>query len=124
MLTDLTRCLTGLLTAAGHPVYHPDCVPAGTPRPFVTLEITPPLSLHEVGRVTLTGWPEEPCSMAGRLALAESLLTLVPAAGRKLPLESGLALIERKGMQWVEFHGALGVRLDFSLRVMGGAARA
>lgn len=127
MLTELTHRLMEALSAARLTVWAADAVPPDAAFPFVTVEIAPAASLHDLGRVTLTGWPDKPCSMAQRLAMADALLALVPPAGLKLPLEDGLALLTRGSrtqLQWVASDGAIGVRIPFDLRLMGGPAHA
>lgn len=127
MLTELYRRMTTLLAEAGFTAWAADAVPPDAECPFVSVEIVPAADMHSLGRVTLTGWPMEMCSMARRLAMADALYTIVPPGGLKLPLESGLAVLtrcSRSQLQWVESGGALGVRIPFDLRVMGGGTHA
>lgn len=127
MLTELYRRLTALLAEAGFTAWAADAVPPDAAFPYVTMEIIPGGGLHSPGRLVLTGWPAKSCSMARRLAMADALFAIVPPAGLKLHLESGLALltrVSRTEMQWVEADGAQGVRIPFDLRLMGGGTRA
>lgn len=127
MLTEIYRRLTALLASAGFTAWAADAVPPDAAFPYVTMEIIPAANLHGLGRVTLTGWPAQGCGMARRLSMADDLLALVPPAGLKLPLAGGLALLTRcrhADLQWVTSHGALGVRIPFDLRMMGGDVHA
>lgn len=127
MLTALYRQLTALLDAAGYPAWAADAVPPDAAFPFVTLDIRPAASPLGTGRVTLTGWLRGPARHADRLALADTLLKLVPPGGLKLPLEGGLAVMyrgDRMNVEWPESPGALGACVKHELRVMGGGADA
>ena len=127
MLTELHRRICALLAEAGYPVWAEDAVPPGTPFPFVTLSIRPAASMHGTGRITLTGWLHGPARHADRLAMANTLLRLVPGGGLKLPLDGGLALLQRgdrMNVEWPEAPGALGVRVRHELRMMGGDSHA
>lgn len=123
MLTELHRKICAMLAEAGYPAWAEDAVPPDAPLPFVTLSIRPASSLHGVGRVTLTGWLHGPGRHADRLAMANTLLKLVPGGGLKLPLDGGLALLQRgdrMNVEWPENPGVLGVRVSHELRLMGG----
>ena len=127
MLTDLYRKLCALLAEAGYPAWAEDAVPSEAAFPFVTVAIRPAASLHGTGRVTLTGWLRGPARHADRLALADTLLKLVPGGGLKIPLESGSAVLfrgDRMNVEWPESPGALGVCVKHELRVMGGGSDA
>lgn len=127
MLTALYRQLTALLTQAGCRAWAANAVPPEAAFPFVTLEIRPAARLHGVGTVTLTGWLAKPCRHADRLALADTLLRLVPPAGLTLSPDGGLALMtrgDRMHVEWPESPGALGVCVKHELRLLGGDADA
>lgn len=127
MLTELYRKLCTLMTEAGYPAWAEDTVPADAAFPYVTVSVRPAASLHGLGRVTLTGWLRGPARHADRLALADTLLRLVPGGGLKLPLEGGVALLlrgDRMHVTWPESPGALGVCVQHELRMMGGDADA
>lgn len=123
MLTELYRQLIALLKEAGVTAYAVDAVPPDAAFPFIALEIRPAASLHGLGRVTLTGWLRSHCRHADRLALADTLLSLVPPGGRRLLFQGGIAVLyqgSRMNVEWLESSGALGVRIRHELRVMGG----
>lgn len=122
-MTQIFERLCALLKAAGYDAWASDAVPQDATLPFVTMEVRPAASLHGVGRVTLTGWMRGPARHADRLALADTLLKLVPSAGLKLPLEGGLAVMyrgDRMNVEWPESPGALGVCVKHEIRLMGG----
>lgn len=127
MLTDLYAQLCALLSQAGYTAWAADAVPPDADFPFVTLEVRPAASLHGTGRVTLTGWLRGPARHTDRLAMADTLLKLVPAGGLKLPGPGGLALLirgDRLNVEWPETSGALGVCVKHDLRLMGGTNNA
>lgn len=127
MLTELYRSVCTLLAEAGYPAWAEDAVPPDAVFPFVTVAIRPAASLYGTGQVTLTGWLRGPARHTDRLALADTLLQLVPGGGLKLPLESGLAVLQRgdrMNVEWPESAGALGVCVKHDLRMMGGDADA
>lgn len=127
MLTELYRQLTALLATAGYPAWAADAVPPDAVFPYVTMEVRAPASPFGVGRVTLTGWLRGPVRHADRLAMADTLLKLVPGGGLKLPLGGGLAVLfrgERMNVEWPESPGALGVCVKHELRLMGGGTDA
>lgn len=127
MLTELYRRVCALLAEAGCSAWAEDAVPPDAALPFVTVSIRPAATLQGTGRVTLTGWLRSPARHTDRLALADTLLRLVPGSGLKLPLERGLAVLyrgDRTNVEWPESPGALGVCVKHELRVMGGDADA
>lgn len=121
MLTDLAARLCSLLGSSGTPVYLADSVPACAEFPYVTLQFSPPLTPGDLASLTLTGWHWSHTGNADRFALADALLTLIPPAGLKLPLENGTAVIWRsrgRKVEGVRSGDALGLSIPFDLMLL------
>lgn len=122
MLTEMYRKLHALLTEAGFTVWAEDAVPHDAAFPFVTLKIEPPAPMQGSGSVVLTGWHRGGTRHCDRLAMADTLLRIVPGAGLKMQLDGGLAILHRADrlqVEWPQSEGALGVRVRHALRVYG-----
>lgn len=92
MMTELFAALCRLFDGIGTGVFLADCVPQGQPLPYLTLEASP--APDGTSRLDVTLW----CSghaNAERLALCDTLLTLIPAGGLRITGENTLAVLSR-----------------------------
>ena len=122
MLTEMYRQLIALLEAAGFTVYAEDAVPPDAAFPFVTLRLEAPAPMQGSGAIVLTGWTRGGSRHRDRLAMADTLLRIVPGAGLTLPLTDGLAVLrraDRLSVTWPESQGALGAQVRHALRIYG-----
>lgn len=118
MLTDLMNRLHTLLEAASCPVYLADSVPPDAAFPYMTMQVEPAVHPGCGSPLTLTAWHCSGTSNTDRFALADTLLTLIPASGLRIPLESGVACLYRargKGVSCVRSTNALGLTMPMML---------
>lgn len=120
MLTELYRQLMALLAEAGLTGYAEDCVPDRAALPWVTCRVEAPMSIHGMGSVTLTGWVRSDTAQADRLEMTDKLTALAPSGGRLLAEGRAALLRTDDAIGWPEGPGALGVRVRFGLRMLGG----
>lgn len=107
MLSDFIQAIIAHLTPVNAPVYMADCVPADIPGPYITLAATLP------GTLTLTVWHRD---NAGRIALAEEIVSLLPARGTYLTLPAGAAILTGTSSTFLKEGPLPGLRMVWKLR--------
>lgn len=96
MLTCIFQELIAQISALDIPVYLADCVPDGTPFPYLTAQVQPSLESQTNGTLILTAWSCNDSANAERLTHAENLFTLLPARGIRIPTDYGVLLLRLK----------------------------
>lgn len=115
MLTHLFQALIAHLGSLDIPVWLADCVPQGTPLPYITAEIKAPLNTG-AGSLTLTCFPCADAAHADRLAQADALLALLPVRGLWLAIEEGAVILLPEGPAvCVQDAGLQGLRMAWTL---------
>lgn len=115
MLTALFEALVQQLSPLACPVYLADCVPQDAAFPRIAADLSPAPGPGQDGLVRLTAWTGS--TNAGRFALADALLTLLPPQGLCLSTAAGRALLFCDGQaECIREHDALGIRLTWRVR--------
>ena len=113
MLIDLIQALTAHLAPTHTAIYQADCVPDNTVLPYITFAMTAP------GSLTLTAWHT---TNAGRIALAEQLIALLPPRGTCLQLSSGTAVLTGGTLTFLHDGPLLGARRVWKLALHPAAS--
>ncbi len=119
---SIYRALSERLRRVGLPFYLRDCLPPGSPLPYILMEIAPPLSPHEEGTLTLTLWVagEEPNGQ--RLAQMDMLLDQFPGKGVNVTTDVGALLVHPKApVQALREDAAWGMKAAFTLQFFPNA---
>jgi len=117
VLSDLIQALISRLSPLDAPIYQADCVPANAPCPYITLSAAAPLG-DTAGAFTLTVWHS---TNAGRIALAEEIIALLPRRGLTLPLPSGHAVITGGTSAFLKEGPLPALRMTWKLRLYPSA---
>lgn len=117
MLTHVHQTLLAHLAGLDAPVFHENCVPQGQGFPYITLAASLPGISAQSGTLTLTCWCHGPSAHSHRLALADSILALIPSDGLRLDCPQGRIVLRGDGdIQCVRSGEALGIRMVWALQ--------
>ena len=93
MLSGLHSALSEHLVQLDAPLFQEGCVPQGKAFPYIVMSLDAQPTPDTPGVLSLTVWCAGNAAHPRRLAMAEDLLTLIPARGIRLDTLQGCAVL-------------------------------